>query len=189
VIVFTADHGEEFHDHGGLEHGYTLYDEQLHVPLIVRLPGGAGGGHRHTGLVRTIDVAPTLLALATLRPDDDATGAPLLTSDGSIVARAPEQAFADTEFGRRLVSAVVIPPWKVILPPPSGKSSPEVYDLAVDPRESHNLAAERPTLVGFARQELAAAHHHVIRFSAATAEPTVAPEVLERLRQLGYAVE
>ena len=39
IVVLTSDHGEEFLDHGGLEHGHTLYDEMLHVPLIVRVPG------------------------------------------------------------------------------------------------------------------------------------------------------
>ena len=63
VIALTADHGEEFHEHGGFWHGLTLYDEQIHVPLLVKWPKGrplAPAGHR-TGIARLIDVAPTLL--------------------------------------------------------------------------------------------------------------------------------
>ncbi len=44
LIVLTADHGEEFHEHGGLWHGLTLYDEQMHVPLLVKWPKGAAAG-------------------------------------------------------------------------------------------------------------------------------------------------
>jgi sulfatase-like protein len=59
VIVYTADHGEEFLDHGGWRHSRTLYQEMLHVPLAVRLPGV--GGRRITEKVSLVDLAPTLL--------------------------------------------------------------------------------------------------------------------------------
>ncbi len=64
VVVVTADHGEEFLEHGGLGHGHTLYDELLRVPLLVRLPGGIPArAPWETGL-QLIDLYPTLLALA-----------------------------------------------------------------------------------------------------------------------------
>src|SRR5439155_633275 len=56
LVVFVADHGEEFHEHGGFDHGRTLYQELVRVPLLVRLPAGAGGGRRLRGLARQIDV-------------------------------------------------------------------------------------------------------------------------------------
>jgi arylsulfatase A-like enzyme len=64
VIVVTADHGEEFLEHGGWWHGTTLYDEQVRVPLIMKLPKNARAGTRVPWQVRQIDVAPTLLELA-----------------------------------------------------------------------------------------------------------------------------
>ncbi len=69
LIVVTSDHGEEFRDHGGWGHGSTLYDEALHVPLIVKLPGP----HRNAGLrvpwqVRTLDLPPTLAGLLGFPP-------------------------------------------------------------------------------------------------------------------------
>jgi arylsulfatase A-like enzyme len=62
LVVVTADHGEELQDHGADWHGTTLYDEVLHVPLIVRLPQGQHGGVRAPWQVRTLDLAPTLAA-------------------------------------------------------------------------------------------------------------------------------
>jgi arylsulfatase A-like enzyme len=68
VFAFTADHGEELADHGGLLHGYTLYDEQIHVPLVLVPPGwetapaGAGRGIRED--VRLVDLAPTLFEMS-----------------------------------------------------------------------------------------------------------------------------
>ena len=64
AVVFTADHGEEFWEHGGVEHGRTLYDEVLHIPLLV-VPAAEPRGPMSRGeLSNVIDVAPTILALA-----------------------------------------------------------------------------------------------------------------------------
>jgi len=64
VIVLTADHGEEFNEHGGFWHGVTLYEEQIHVPLVVKLPESRLAGSRVPWQVRQVDVAPTLATLA-----------------------------------------------------------------------------------------------------------------------------
>jgi arylsulfatase A-like enzyme len=64
LVVLTADHGEEFLDHGGWKHGFTLYDEQIHVPLLWRWDGRIPAGSRLPGVVRLLDVAPTLLRAA-----------------------------------------------------------------------------------------------------------------------------
>jgi hypothetical protein len=67
IVVFTSDHGEEFQEMGGgfwnNSHGHTVRRAQLHVPLVVRLPGGAGP-RRWPGMTRHVDLAPTLLGLA-----------------------------------------------------------------------------------------------------------------------------
>jgi len=63
VVAVTADHGEEFFDHGGFEHGHSFYDELLRVPLLIRAPGVAAGAVVPT-VVRHIDLAPTLCGLA-----------------------------------------------------------------------------------------------------------------------------
>src|SRR5437773_682900 len=78
LVVLTADHGEEFHEHGGWWHGTTLYDEQIHVPLIVKPPGAhgpgptggagpiGGAGRVFEELATSLDIAPTILAAAGL---------------------------------------------------------------------------------------------------------------------------
>ena len=57
LVVLTADHGEELLDHGGWKHGQTLYEEQIHVPLIVRWDGRMPAGTRLRGTVRLLDLA------------------------------------------------------------------------------------------------------------------------------------
>jgi len=64
VLIFTADHGESFGEHDYYQHGRRLYDDCLHVPLIIRLPGSAQAGTRNRGLCSLTDIAPTLLYAA-----------------------------------------------------------------------------------------------------------------------------
>lgn len=77
LLVVTADHGEEFLEHGGWWHGTTLYDEQLRVPLIVRLPGAQHAGARVPWQVRQVDVAPSIAAAASLAVPATWQGKPL----------------------------------------------------------------------------------------------------------------
>jgi arylsulfatase A-like enzyme len=64
VFVLTADHGETFdRPEEVFDHGETVFDDTVHTPLIVRLPGGWGGGTRVSTVVSNVDVAPTLLDL------------------------------------------------------------------------------------------------------------------------------
>ena len=85
LIVFNSDHGEEFDDHGSMEgHGWTLYDEVLHVPLILVFPDGRGAGATVERVVQTIDVAPTILDLLDLSPPPSFEG----SGQGSAWGRA-----------------------------------------------------------------------------------------------------
>jgi hypothetical protein len=69
LIVLLSDHGEEFEEHGGWDHGKTLYEEQLRVPLVIKLPGGAHAGTSRDGLLEMVDIAPTLLDLLAVNPE------------------------------------------------------------------------------------------------------------------------
>jgi hypothetical protein len=62
LIIFTADHGEEFLDHGKWLHGRSVFDELVHIPMIVKLPGQRDAGRRVLVQVRTVDILPTILA-------------------------------------------------------------------------------------------------------------------------------
>ncbi len=61
VVVFLSDHGEEFLEHGGLHHGGRLYNEQIHIPLILWIPGQAKGKHIKNHLISILDLSPTVL--------------------------------------------------------------------------------------------------------------------------------
>lgn len=68
AILVIADHGEQFMEHGELDHGRSLHEEELRVPCILKLPGGELAGTRSDQVVEMIDVAPTLLEIAGISP-------------------------------------------------------------------------------------------------------------------------
>jgi arylsulfatase A-like enzyme len=186
VVILTADHGEEFHEHGGFEHGRTLYDEQLLVPLILRLPGGAYGGRRVNEVARQIDVLPTVLTYLGLPVPSGVEGTPL----PPIATPAPpmmRDAYSESSLGRVEIASLTTGRWKIIRRARLPRASVEVYDLGRDPAEIRNVAAEEPVLVGYAGQELA-------RLAATAARPgrndgvqnTLDTDTASKLKALGY---
>jgi arylsulfatase A-like enzyme len=67
IIVFTSDHGEEFWEHGGVEHGHSHHREVIEIPLLIAGPGMTPG--KHNGVASIIDVVPTIRAMIGLEPD------------------------------------------------------------------------------------------------------------------------
>jgi arylsulfatase A-like enzyme len=86
TIIITADHGEEFNDHGGFWHGDTLYDEQVRVPLFVKLPGNSRGGTVQNHWVQSIDIMPTLLRQQGLEVPTGVQGGDLFEGTDTVYA-------------------------------------------------------------------------------------------------------
>jgi len=182
LVVFVADHGEEFHDHGGFDHGRTLYQELVRVPLLMRLPGGAGA-RRVRALARQIDVLPTILAVLGLEPPKDLPGSTLLEA----AVPAADETMMETQLGHPALVGVVAGRWKAVW----GEARPgaervELYDLVADPAERWNLASDRPVVVGYARQTAARLRRTRAPQEAAPDTTVIDPETERRLRALGY---
>ena len=184
VVVLTADHGEEFLEHGGFGHGDTLYEEVLHVPLIVAGPDVPGGA-RVPVVVSLVDVVPTLLervgAPVPAGLDGRSLVAELGSGDDAAAAHADARILAlhtashDGTLSLRGVRSGV----RKLLRD-DGKGTRELYDLASDPRELRSLAPA----VGDARLEQALATLGVAAPGAVAAPPD--PKAVESLKALGY---
>ncbi len=160
LVVLTADHGEELHDHGGWKHGQTVYEDQIHVPLIVRWDGRIPAGKRLAGTVRLVDLLPTLVAAAGGQAAPSWQGRDLLDA---LEGRAPLprlEAFAQRLQVGPLRAALVLDGKKLML---YNRREPftaqdglqeylyrlnlermrgaELYDLRRDPGERHDLLA------------------------------------------------
>ena len=145
IVAITADHGEEFRDHGGLYHGSTLYEEQVRVPLLLDIPGVPG--RRIPAPVETIDLAPTLLSLVGVHPPNSMRGDDLRAlSTGKLDSQGP--AFSAVMHKRMVVHW----PHKLIADLRFGLY--ELYDLQRDPRERRNLVDAQPHLFESLRGEI-----------------------------------
>lgn len=186
VAALTADHGEEFWDHGGFEHGHDYYREVTHVPLIfwgTEIPQGQRI-HAVNGLV---DVAPTLLELARIQPpeatetlpDEGRSLVPLWTGTEPDGARIR---FAGSNLYQLPAVLLEEGPWRFIL---RANGQEELYHVLSDPREMINRAHEQPELVARYR-ELLAPRLYAFLEGAEGQDMGMSPETLESLRSLGY---
>jgi arylsulfatase A-like enzyme len=189
AVVLTSDHGEEFYEHGGWKHGFTLYEEQLRIPFVARLPGGRGAGSVVRRTAEQIDLLPTLLELAGLPADPALPGRSLLADlDGEPVA--PRASFAWLERPGTSLAAVVRQEWKLVrgadvLTPPVARTPARLFALGSDPEERRDLALERPLCRAWLDGQLATA---LARWRSARGAEEVAldPETERSLRALGY---
>jgi arylsulfatase A-like enzyme len=169
IVVFMSDHGEEFYDHGSFGHGMWLWNELLHVPLVIkpdRRPGetaGAGpagnGAARLAGVrfgerVRVLDLMPTLLArLGVAAPPEGLMGVDLHAAfDGGELPELPVIAEEETN-----KSCLLSGPLKYILFGPKSLSpGRNLFDLSLDPHELNDLATSRPELAARMDEQLKA---------------------------------
>jgi arylsulfatase A-like enzyme len=140
IVVILADHGEEFMEHGYLDHGATLCEHQLHVPMMIRFPEGIG--HRTVDqAVRTIDVFPTLFDALGVALPADIDGKSLLPLLRGEKADLPIFAESDYRLFVHLRSAVQGTK-KVVLDLEDGQRS--LFDHATDKDELHDLSESDP---------------------------------------------
>ena len=196
LVVVTSDHGEEFWEHGGLQHSLTLFEEQLDVLLIIRRPGSRSG-MRVQAPMSQADLAPTLLDLMDLRsqlPDaqtwPNSRAGLLIDSSSEAGSRTPFLAQIELEDARSL--ALRQGDLKILWGDTSdtvlcpARREWELYDLKLDPHETDDLALKNPALLEETRQRLTRITEEWGRFAHAASSRSQDGSVLEQLRALGY---
>ena len=148
IVVVTADHGEEFCDHGGFDHGHSLYNELLHVPLIIDWPGRLSPAVA-TRTVGLIDVAPTLCALAGVAPASTFIGSTLFRDDMT-PANQPHPVLLEGNFWGPALRGWQSGGYKLIVAP----QDTMLFNLKDDPAEQHDLSKAEPDRVILMRAEM-----------------------------------
>ena len=179
VVLLTSDHGEEFMEHGRLDHGFTLYQEQLAVPLVCKFPQGTNAklfqGER---MPEIIDIYPTLLSSIGVE-------GPLEISGESLLAQGDRDA-AFAEADKDLQSAAFIgKEYKYIRQLRENKAS--LYNLENDPSEQTDMLQGKTQEIDVKWDDMLFAR--IADAKQLAVKPEVAQlqdEVLEKLGSLGY---
>jgi arylsulfatase A-like enzyme len=181
LVVLTSDHGEEFFDHDGFEHGHTMFQELLRIPLLFWGPGVKPA--RIEAPVSLVDVVPTLLDALGLEPVAGLAGRSLWPLLGGAVAPAQRSLIAEGTLHGPDRKALVRWPWKVVV---TAGQAPRLYELVQDPQERRDLSKQAPERLAALLEELerrtgAASRERVSQLPAQLDEQT-----RRQLMELGY---
>ncbi len=192
LVIITADHGEEFNEHGYIGHGFILNDGVVLVPLVFWMPGVVPPGQVIPGQVSLLDLMPTILGICGLDTPAEAQGislAKVISGDRSVSAPDRQHHFSELLIDELFIS-VRTKNMKLLNPPGLDSS---LFDLASDPYEIHDITAESPEK---ARELEAEIEEYVkngerVRDEWLSRHPEaegvgVDPAVLRKLKALGY---
>ncbi len=189
LIVLSGDHGESLGEHGETNHGFFIYDTTLRIPMMVKLPAGTHQEPTSAQPVSTVDLLSTVLSELKISPPTDNQGASLL----------PAVTGKTRPAGRpvRLYSESFLPllhfDWSELRGLQIGKyhfidvPKPELYDIASDPGELHNIYAQNPAIAQELKSQLDAMEREYTAGEQQAQSMPLDPVLMERLKSLGYA--
>src|SRR5258708_28545491 len=190
LIAVMADHGESLGAHGENTHGVFLYDETLHVPLLIKLPLNRAAGKRIETRASLVDVEPTIRNVAGVSPPSEMQGQSLLLAlkagTGPNGGGLPEDrpAYAETDYPHRAFG------WSALRALRTGKylyiQAPEreLYNQSTDPEETHNLASNAQAVPHPLPAQPADFRGKTRQTTVDLAQPD--PEQMQKLPALGY---
>jgi arylsulfatase A-like enzyme len=175
LIVFTSDHGEEFGERGRVGwHSWTLYEELLRVPLLIKMPAGRFAGRAVTDIARGIDLLPTMLDVAAIETESPFEGHSLM---GRVAGRDSDVVFTVSQRDHiEMPTSIRTARWKFY--------DDALYDLAADPGERFDVSEHYPWVRASLEVNLA-----LIRSRRALADADrleLDDEMRDQLRALGY---
>ena len=175
IIVLIGDHGEGLGEHGESTHGMLLYREALHVPLLVKLPGGTDAGTAIDTPAGLTDVMPTILSLTGIRSAGATSGLALIGAAPASRAIFSESLYGAIHLGWSELRSVIDERYHYIAAP-----RPELYDVKADATEKNNVINNERRTASRLRDALA-------RVPAGVMTPSsVSPEEAAKLAALGY---
>ena len=199
IIVLCGDHGESLGEHGEKTHGFFIYNATMHVPLIIRLPENAAA-RTVADPVSLVDLMPTVLGAVGLEVPSQVQGRsllPELRTDGDRDDHDHNDQAMRDRADRVLYGETFLPRihfnWSELRGSENTKyhfidaPRPELYDLAKDPGEVHNLFPEKKAVAEEMRAKLASMIRDYSAGKERAEKTGLDPALMERLKSLGYA--
>ena len=190
TIVIVSDHGEEFWEHGGFQHGHSLYDELVHIPLVIKFPETMElAGRSVAAQVRLIDVIPTTLRVAGVDAPDSFLGRSLLPWARGDAGDDLPAYFESTLYGPPLIARRG-PRYKFIQElTQAGIGASVLFDWKQDPGETKDLSIEVPEARDEEQSKLLRFHSGNLDRARSMSENeamSLHPDRIKQLKSLGY---
>ena len=185
AVIVAADHGESLGAHGEDTHGIFLYDETIHVPLVVKLPNGQSPAKNVSAKVRLVDIAPTLLEIAGVSVPSQMQGQSLLR-----IARAAsandQPVYSRADLSQRGFGWSPLESWR------AGKylyiraPKPELYDLSADSGATRNLAQSSKATLDTMAAQLENFDRRFTGENGKSSAAELSSSEMQKLASLGY---
>jgi arylsulfatase A-like enzyme len=185
LIVVASPHGESLGAHGEGTHGVFLYEETIHVPLVLKLPKNQMAGKQTKNRARLLDISPTVLAEAGVAIPAQMQGQSLIRI-AQATSQADQPAYSRSEFSKRAFGCSALESWR------AGKylyiraPKPELYDLSSDPGAMHNLAQSAKARLETIASQLQTFDSHLGNDSSKSAGSGLTSSEMQKLASLGY---
>jgi arylsulfatase A-like enzyme len=185
AVVVTSDCGESLGAHGEDRHGIFLYDETIHVPLLIKTPWNQLAGRRIKGRVRLLDVAPTILEMAKVPVPSQMQGQSLLRIAKS-TPDIDQPAYARSDSPRQLFGWSGLESWRISKYLYIRAPKPELYDLTADPKATRNLAQKSTGTLETIAGQLDAFDRRLELPGGKPADTRLTSSEMQKLASLGY---
>jgi arylsulfatase A-like enzyme len=212
LIILTSDHGEEFHDHGAWTHGYTLFNEMIQIPLLIKLPESRSAGEKMETYIRLIDIVPTILEELRIGVSkyhfDGKSLFPVIGNKEIENRTFIGELYSDEKFQSSIfpmndhlrTATVNRGPYKLVVsvhsrrfdyfftPQPPHRETIEValFDIEKDPHEQANIAPKHPELVQELLKEIRSYYKKKNKQMDRPEDFRLDQDLTEKLRALGY---
>lgn len=182
IVLIAADHGESLGEHNEATHAMFVYNTTQHVPLLIHVPGSSGG--RVKGIVRLVDMMPTVLELLGVKVPSSVQGKSLYSMMGGKEdlrrSAYSESVYAELHYGWSPLESLTTQQYRYIKAP-----HPELYDRINDPGETKNLITEKSSIANVLKDQL----QEIVATNSRknlSGPVKMDPETEEKLKALGY---
>ena len=190
LLIITSDHGEQFLEHGRIGHSLSLHQEEIHVPLIIQLPG-ASEMVRIENQASLLDIVPTILHILDTDLPEQTIGKVLLKDKSplnwlkTLFSRRGEARYIFSELDKKpTLKAIITPAWKYIYN--YKNKTDQLYRIQSDPNEHNNLAVKNPTQCNQLKKELLNWVSTAKTYPVKNQSFELSQEEKEKLEAIGY---
>lgn len=182
LIIITSDHGIGFLEHGYIAHGNTLYQEAIHIPLIIKLPDSSKK-ETVNKQVSLVDIMPSILQILNIDPLEQTLGKSFWKKKKLLIKDTSDYSFSELDTNR-ILKTIMTPEWKYIYN--YQDKTEQLYNIKSDPLELNNLVDKKTKQRNQLKEQLFNWVSNSKKYPIKRQPIQLSPKEIEKLKGLGY---